>query len=65
MSEQQKIEVQFVDIDEGNHGQRIVNFLIAALKGVRKSAIFGFLRNVEVGVYIVGSSAVDMRRACD
>ena len=50
MSEQQKNQVRFVDIDEGNHGQRIDNFLITALKGVPKSAIYRILRKGEVRV---------------
>ena len=50
MSEQQKNQVQFVDIDEGNDGQRIDNFLITFLKGVPKSAIYRILRKGEVRV---------------
>jgi 23S rRNA pseudouridine955/2504/2580 synthase len=50
MSEEQKIQVKFVNIDEGNDGQRIDNFLITALKGVPKSAIYRILRKGEVRV---------------
>jgi 23S rRNA pseudouridine955/2504/2580 synthase len=43
-------QVTLVDIDEGNAGQRIDNFLVSRLKGVPKSHIYRILRKGEVRV---------------
>ncbi len=44
------VKVQFVEIDEGNEGQRIDNFLVTKLKGVPKSMIYRIVRKGEVRV---------------
>jgi 23S rRNA pseudouridine955/2504/2580 synthase len=43
-------QVRFVEISEGNEGQRIDNFLITALKGAPKSLIYRIVRKGEVRV---------------
>lgn len=48
MSDFQK--VQFRDIDEDHHGQRIDNYLFTQLKGVPKSRVYRILRKGEVRV---------------
>lgn len=45
-----KPTVQWVDIDAGQDGQRIDNFLLRVLKGVPKSRIYRLLRKGEVRV---------------
>lgn len=42
--------VQFVDIDENHHAQRIDNYLFSHLKGVPKSRIYRILRKGEVRI---------------
>ncbi len=43
-------KVQFLEISDGNEGQRIDNFLLAKLKGVPKTLIYKILRKGEVRV---------------
>ncbi len=43
-------KVRFVEISEGNEGQRVDNFLITALKGAPKSLIYRIVRKGEVRV---------------
>ena len=43
-------KVQFREIDEDHHGQRVDNFLHAQLKGVPKSLVYRILRKGEVRV---------------
>ena len=43
-------KVQFVEIDEGSHGQRLDNFLIKILKGAPKSLIYRIIRKGEVRI---------------
>ncbi|WP_067865422.1 23S rRNA pseudouridine(955/2504/2580) synthase RluC [Neptuniibacter marinus] len=43
-------QVRFVEITEGNAGQRVDNFLITALKGAPKSLIYRIVRKGEVRV---------------
>jgi 23S rRNA pseudouridine955/2504/2580 synthase len=43
-------KVQFREIDEDHHGQRIDNFLFAQLKGVPKSRVYRILRKGEIRV---------------
>ena len=42
--------VQWVTVDEDNHGQRVDNFLLAQLRGVPKSIIYRVIRKGEVRV---------------
>ncbi|MDX3774041.1 23S rRNA pseudouridine(955/2504/2580) synthase RluC [Chromatiaceae bacterium AAb-1] len=50
MTDEIKLPVQFIDIDDDFIGQRIDNFLLARLKGVPKSVIYRVLRKGEVRV---------------
>ena len=50
MNDLRKESVNWVMIDEENHGQRIDNFLCGHLKGVPKSHIYRILRSGEVRV---------------
>lgn len=43
-------KVRFVEVSEGNEGQRVDNFLITALKGAPKSLIYRIVRKGEVRV---------------
>ena len=43
-------QVQFIDIDEDHHGQRIDNFLFTQLKGVPKSRVYRIVRKGEIRV---------------
>ncbi|MGH1460662.1 MAG: 23S rRNA pseudouridine(955/2504/2580) synthase RluC [Neptuniibacter sp.] len=43
-------KVQFLEISEGNEGQRIDNFLVTKLKGVPKTLIYKIIRKGEVRV---------------
>lgn len=46
----QNAKVRFIEITDGNAGQRIDNFLITALKGAPKSLVYRILRKGEVRV---------------
>ncbi len=50
MTDEIKLPVQLIDIEDDFIGQRIDNFLIARLKGVPKSVIYRVLRKGEVRV---------------
>ena len=43
-------QVQFVRIEQPNHGQRVDNFLFRELKGVPRSRIYRFIRRGEVRI---------------
>jgi len=48
MTDIRKDSVTFLDVDEGDSGQRLDNFLVRILKGVPKSHIYRILRSGEV-----------------
>ncbi|WP_159878453.1 RluA family pseudouridine synthase [Aquitalea denitrificans] len=50
MTDIRKDSVTFLDVDEGDSGQRLDNFLVRILKGVPKSHIYRILRSGEVRV---------------
>lgn len=45
-----KSQVQFVRIEQPNHGQRVDNFLFRLLKGVPRSRVYRFIRRGEVRI---------------
>jgi 23S rRNA-/tRNA-specific pseudouridylate synthase len=50
MTDIRKDSVTFLDVDDGDSGQRLDNFLVRILKGVPKSHIYRILRSGEVRV---------------
>ena len=52
MSNQQpdQTKVTLVEITEDNHGQRVDNFLLTALKGVPRTLVYRIIRKGEVRV---------------
>ena len=43
-------KVNFIDVDEGNDGQRLDNFLLSLLKGAPKTLVYRIIRKGEVRI---------------